>query len=378
MTLSATPPPRPAWVEIDRAQFRRNLELIHADKPPGVKVLSVVKDNAFGHGAVELSRIALETGVVHLAVVTLAEALELRGAGITAPILLLGNRQLEELPWCVEHDLSCAVQDEENILALARIATRANRRAAVHLKVNTGMNRFGRHWLEATSLAELIHQQPSLELAGVMSHFAMSDESDKTFANLQIERFREVQTALEARGIRPRYYHLCNSGGLLDLPHAHFDLVRVGLLPLGVFPSKVCRRIAGIAPVMAVKTRLAAVQDIGVGDTVGYGLRYKAESPRRIGVLPVGYGDGFPRIRNQGHVLVRGHRAPLVGTVAMDAFMVDITDVPGAKIWDEVVLQGRQGDEEITAHDLAAWKGSVSYDILTSWRERLPRVYLPG
>jgi alanine racemase len=246
------------------------------------------------------------------------------------------------------------------------------------VKVNTGMNRYGARWTEAAALAELVHRQPSLELAGVMSHFAMSDESDKSFAELQLNRFHEVRAALDERGIRPGAYHLCNSGGFLDLPRAHFDMVRIGLLAFGVFPSKVCRRIAGIAPVMTVKTRVAAIQNIDPGDTVGYGLRYQADSPRRIAVLPVGYGDGFPRTRNQGHVLIRGQRAPLVGGVAMDAFMVDITDIPGAALWDEVVLMGRQGHEEITAHDLAMIKNSVSYDVLTGWRERLPRVYLPA
>lgn len=371
-------PARPAWVEIDLGQFRRNLELINADKPAALKVLSVVKDDAFGHGAVPLARVALDMGIACLAVVTLAEAVALRDAGITAPILMLGQRQPEELPWCVEYHLGCAVQDEDIIQTLARLAARANRRLPVHVKVNTGMNRYGVPWTEAAALASLVYSQPSLELAGVMSHFAMSDETDKSFAELQLKRFLEVRTALDKRGIRPSAYHMCNSGGFLDLPQAHFDMVRIGLLAFGVFPSKVCRRIGGIAPVMTVKTRIAAIQNIGPGDTVGYGLRYHADSPRRIAVLPVGYGDGFPRTRNQGHVLVRGQRAPLVGGVAMDAFMVDVTDIPGAAMWDEVVLMGRQGDEEITAHDLAAIKNSVSYDVLTGWRERLPRVYLPA
>jgi len=168
---------------------------------------------------------------------------------------------------------------------------------------------------------------------------------------------------------------MCNSGGFLDLPGAHFDMVRVGILALGVYPSSVCRRLDGLAPIMTVKARIAAIQKLQPGDSVGYGMRYTAGSPRRVAVLPLGYGDGFPRVRNQGGALIHGQRAAMVGGVAMDALMVDITDIPRARLWDEAVLMGWQGDEEISVHDLAKLKNSVSYDILPGWRARLPRIY---
>jgi alanine racemase len=170
--------------------------------------------------------------------------------------------------------------------------------------------------------------------------------------------------------------HACNTGGYLDIPQAHFDMVRTGILPLGVYPSKICRRIAGLLPIMSVKTRIAAIKEIEPGDTVGYGMRYRAESPRKIAVLPLGYGDGFPRVRNTGYVLVHGKRAPIIGGNAMDAMMVDITETPETKLWDEAVIIGKQGDEEISVHDLAAWGGTVSYDIMTRWNVRMPRVYI--
>jgi alanine racemase len=169
--------------------------------------------------------------------------------------------------------------------------------------------------------------------------------------------------------------HACNTGGYLDIPKAHFDMVRMGILPLGVYPSKVCRRISGLQPVMSVKTRIAATKQIEAGDTVGYGMRYRAESPRTIAVLPIGYGDGFPRVRNTGQVLVHGKRAPIIGGNAMDAMMIDITDIPQTRLWDEVVIMGKQGEDEISVHDLAAWGGTVSYDIMTRWSVRMPRVY---
>ncbi len=369
-------PPRPAWVEIDLGRLRRNFRLIHRDKPPGVGVLSVVKDEAYGHGALAVSKIALAEGAVFLGLGTLEEAVALRDRGIPAPMLLFGERQDAELPWCVARDLTVCVSDRRAVLALAQLAAARNRRVPVHVKINTGMNRYGVRWSEALPLLELVCSARSLALEGVMSHFAQSDETDKTFARLQLERFNSVLRGMEARGCSVRYRHFCNSGGFLDMPPAHFDLVRLGILPLGVFPSAVCRRLAGIEPVMTVKARLAAIQDLEPGDPVGYGMRYTAPARRRIAVLPIGYGDGFPRVRNQGFVLLHGRRAPIIGGVAMDATIADITDIPQAVLGDEAVLMGRQGGEEITAHDVARLKNSVSYDVLAGWRGRLPRVYL--
>jgi alanine racemase len=182
-----------------------------------------------------------------------------------------------------------------------------------------------------------------------------------------------VLQQMAARGINVKLRHTCNSGGFLDLPHAHLDMVRVGILLYGVFPSQVCRRITGIEPVMSVKAKIAAIQHLKPGDVVGYGMRYKAETPRRIAILPIGYGDGFPRVRNEGCALIHGQRAPLVGGIAMDALMVDVTDIPQAQMWDEAVIMGRQGKEEITVRDVAKLKNSVTYDVLTNWRLRLRR-----
>jgi len=235
------------------------------------------------------------------------------------------------------------------------------------------MSRYGVRWDEALPLIELILAQKSLRLEGVMTHFAQSDEADKTFAHLQLSRFNEILRALEEKKISVPLRHTCNSGGFLDLPQAHLDMVRVGILIYGVFPSLVCRRIPGIEPVMSVKAKIAAIQKVRRGEVVGYGMRYTAPSDRRIAVLPIGYGDGFPRVRNEGWVLIHGRRAPIVGGIAMDALMVDITDIPQAQMWDEAVIMGRQGTEEITARDIARLKNSVTYDVLTNWRLRLRR-----
>jgi alanine racemase len=380
LTVSSTwpveMPLRPAWVEIDLNKLRRNFELINQDKPAALQVLSVVKDDGYGHGALAVARIALEAGATFLALSTLEEALRLREQGLECRLLLLGDRQDSELSWCVAHDLTCCVSASQTVDLLDELAIRAGKRVPVHIKINTGMNRYGVRWTEAAALAQRICSKKSLLLEGVLSHFAQSDEADKTYANLQLSRFNEALQQLAQRGAVASIRHLCNSGGFLDLPQARFEMVRLGILPLGVFPSSVCRRIEGIEAVMSVKARVAAIQPLHPGESVGYGMRYTAPEARRIAVLPLGYGDGFPRVRNQGCVLIRGRRAPLVGGVAMDAITVDITDIPDANLWDEAVIMGRQGREEISVHEVAKLKGSVSYDVLTSWRSRLPRVYV--
>ncbi|HVU27654.1 MAG TPA: alanine racemase [Verrucomicrobiae bacterium] len=371
-------PLRPAWTEIDLGKLRRNLQLIRGDLPKHVRLMAVVKDEAYGHGALDVVRVALEEGAWGFGLSTLEEATSLRDAGIQAPLLLLGERQEAELEWCVAHDLTVCVNEPHNVHALAKVAEKFGKRVPVHLKIHTGMSRYGTRWDEALPLVEKILAEKSLSLEGVMTHFAQSDETDKTFANLQFSRFNEILHALEQKKIPVPLRHSCNSGGFLDLPHAHLDMVRVGILLYGVFPSQVCRVISGIEPVMSVKARIAAIQKLKPGEVVGYGMRYTAASERRIAVLPIGYGDGFPRVRNEGGALIRGRRAPLVGGIAMDALMVDITDIPEAQMWDEAVIMGRQGSEEITVRDIAKLKNSVTYDVLTNWRLRLRRKNVNG
>ena len=371
-------PLRPAWTEIDLGRLRRNLQLIRRDLPAKVKLMAVAKDEAYGHGALDVARIALEEGADCLGLSTLEEAMALRDAGVKAPLLLLGERQEAELTWCVAHDLTVCVNEPNTVRKLAKVAVSHGKRVPVHVKIHSGMSRYGIRWTEALSLIEQICSEKALLLEGAMTHFAQSDETDKTFANLQISRFDEVMTGLSEKGIRVKCQHLCNSGGFLDLPHAHRDMVRTGILMFGIFPSSVCRRIPGIEPVMSVKARIAAIQRLEPGEVVGYGMRYTATSQRRIAVLPIGYGDGFPRVRNQGCALIHGKRAPLVGGIAMDALMVDITDIPEAQMWDEAVIMGRQGNEEINVHEMAKLKGSVSYEVLTSWRLRLRRKCVNG
>ena len=373
--MSTSQKVRPAWIEIDLDQLHRNFALIRADLPANLRFLMVVKDNAYGHGAVEIAQAAINAGACMLGTVTVDEALQLRQNGISTPILVMGERTDAELAESVAHNLTPCINDVHTAAKLAKLAEQQRRQVDFHIEVDTGMSRYGVRWSKAAAVIAELNQITSLRLQGVMSHFAMSDELDKTFANQQLQRFEDMLAQLTARNISIPTRHMCNTGGFLDLPHAHFDMVRLGILPLGVYPSVVCRRIAGIAPIMAVKTRIAAIQELAIGDSVGYGMCYTAEKPHRLAVLPIGYGDGYPRVRNQGEVLIHGQRARIIGGNAMDAMMVDLSAMPQAQRWDEVVLQGKQGNDEISVHDIAKLKDTVSYDVLSGWRERLPRVY---
>ncbi len=366
-------PLRPAWTEIDLGRLRRNLQLIRGDLPRHVQLMAVVKDEAYGHGALDVARIALEEGAWGFGLSNLEEAMTLRDEDITAPLLLLGERQEAELEWCAAHDLTVCLNEPHAVRKLAKIAADLDKQVPVHVKIHTGMSRYGVRWDEALPLIEQIVAEKSLQLEGVMTHFSQSDETEKAFANLQFARFNEVLDAMKQKGISVKLRHTCNSGGFLDLPHAHLDMVRVGVLLYGVFPSTVCRKIDGIQPVMSVKAKIAAIQKLKPGEVVGYGMRYTAQTERRIAILPIGYGDGFPRVRNEGCALIHGQRAPIIGGIAMDALMVDITDIPQAQMWDEAVLMGKQGNDEITVRDIAKLKNSVTYDVLTNWRLRLRR-----
>lgn len=371
---STTEPP--AWVEIDLRQFRRNWDAINRYRPANISIAHVVKDDAYGHGALPLAQIALEYGVEMFVVAAVEEALKLRAGGIDKPILVLGERTPNEYLVCAKHRLAASVGSIAGIAELRKAIKLIGRTVPIHLKIDTGMSRYGFRWTETDGLMRELQAAPEIMVEGMMSHFAMSDELDKTFAQQQLARFNEVVVKARAAGINPKYLHICNSGGYLDLPEAHFNLVRVGILPLGVYPSKVCRRLDGIGSVMSVKSRIAAIKQLEPGDHVGYGMRYTAEKKMRSAVIPIGYGYGYPRVRNQGHVLIHGQRAPIIGGVSMDAMTVDVSEIIQAKQWDEVTLLGQNQQDEITIQEIAALRNSVSYDAMVSWSPRLPRLYL--
>ena len=371
---------RRAGLKTYRSRLAENLDLIFADKPIGLAVFAVVKDEGLGFGLVEMSRTAIEKGCALLCVSCLSEALRIRDAGIVHPVLVLGERFEEELPVCVEKNLGVQVQSFETAAKLASVAKNLKSKAGVHFKVDSGMGRYGVRWNRAAEIYRRIRELDGLRMEGIMSHFARSDELDKEYANLQFERFRGV---LEELGdLLPPYRHVCNTGGYLDLPACHLNAVRIGTLLTGVYPSKVCRRIEvggrALRPVYDVETRVAFCKRLEPGDKVGYGMHFTATRRTRVAVLSVGYGDGYPRLRNRGEVIIKGKRFPIVGGVALDATMVDLSGDESVSAGDRVVLVGRENGASISFSELADWAGTVTYDVMTRWSSRMEKLAVDG
>lgn len=373
-TKSSSIPQRSAWIEIDVSRLKKNFDYILKDKPPSLNILSVIKDDAYGHGVKTISKIALEHGIREFGVTNLMEALEIREVSKSNKILMFGCVRDDEIEACLDLQISPTLHDIKHAETWNRYCKSRDVVSNVHIEIETGMGRYGVRYNEAAELISKVGEMSNLKLDGIYTHFAMSDELDKSFAHKQLNRFHSVIEDLKKRKIHLPELHTCNTGGFLDLPQAHFDKVRLGILPLGVFPSKVCRRIEGIEPVMTVKSKLAMIRELEEGDNAGYGLRFQAPHKMKTGVIPMGYGDGFPRVRNNGRVLIRGKSAQIIGGNAMDTILVNLENIPEAQTWDEVVIMGCSGDETISVHELAELKGSVSYDVLAGWRHRLPRI----
>ncbi|MBN1541293.1 alanine racemase, partial [candidate division KSB1 bacterium] len=355
---------RPSWVEIDLDAIEHNVEQIRA-RLGAVQLLVVVKADAYGLGAVAVSRVLQECRVDRLGVVCLDEAVQLRRAGIELPILNMGAILPQQADVAVEYGIEQIVFDLETARALSVAARQRKTRAAVHLKIDTGMSRYGLRFDSAAQAFAPLHALPHLDWVGAMSHFANSDGLDKSFPLLQLSRFLQVRRELAEQGMEPPIWHICNSGGTCDLPQAHLDLVRVGLMVYGYYPDPEVGRPFDLRPALALKSTVITIRELQRGDSVGYGRRYLAKNQERIAILPIGYADGFDRkLRDGGQVLLHGQRVPIVGGLCMDACFICIEDIPEARCGDQVTLMGREGDLEISPHDIAAQIGSVSYEVM--------------
>ncbi|HPG42056.1 MAG TPA: alanine racemase [bacterium] len=367
---------RPAWIEIDLDAVAQNVRNIK-QYLGGVQYLAVVKADGYGLGAVETAQVILENGADRLGVVMLDEAIQLRRAGITAPILNMGNIRADQAYYVPEYGLEQIVFRPDVAKALSHAAGAKSSIAQIHVKIDTGMSRYGVRYDKAAAFIESIINLPNLEIIGAMTHFPKSDAIDKSFALLQIERMLAIKKALVNKGITIPLWHTANSGATLDLPAAHFDMVRVGLMNYGYFPSSDVRRPFTLHPAMSVKARIININRIRRGDSVGYGRRFIAEKDETIAVLPMGYSDGYSRKLSQvGQVLIKGRRIPIVGGLCMDAFFIKITDHPDIQEGDIATLMGIDGDEEISPHDIARLAGSVSYEVISCFGKRLPRVHI--
>lgn len=339
----------------------------------GAALLAVVKANAYGHGAVAVARAALAAGADRLGVICVDEGEQLRRAGITEPILVMGHTSAGEAQRLADLSLTPSVVSSEVALALARVASERGIEMPVHLKVDTGLNRYGLPPSEAADLGRRLRDLGGIQTEGLFTHFASADEGDKSYTVEQHKLFLAVAEQLDWVPIR----HVANTATLLDMPDMSLEMVRPGLGIYGCYPSTHVKRSLSLRPVLSLKGRIARLTSLAPGESVSYGRTWRASRPSLIGLLMCGYADGLPRaLSNRGSVLVRGRRAPIVGRVCMDMCMVDVSDIPDVALDDEVVIIGRQGEEEISADEVAELCGTISYEILCGISARVPRLYL--
>jgi len=368
-------PGRPTWVEVNLDAIAHNVRRLVEIVGPEVDVMAVLKADAYGHGVVKVARTALNNGAKCLGVACLGEAVELRRAGITPPVLILGFTPPWQAREAVLHDITMAVFSLDVARALSRAAGDLRSRARVHVKVDTGMGRLGLLPAEVLPFVRAIQDLPDLEVEGIFTHFAMADSADKSHTLAQLRAFRAVLDDLSRVGFAFRTVHAANSAALLSLPESRFNMVRPGIALFGLNPSPDVRCPPDFQRALAFKCQVAQVKDLPPDSCVSYGCSYRTPDWRRIAVIPVGYADGFRRAPNHwAEVLVKGQRAPVVGRVCMDQTMIDVTDIPDVRLGDEVVLIGRQGQEEITADEVAARLGTINYEVVSEILARVPRV----
>jgi alanine racemase len=367
------------WAEVDLDALRENLSWIRHRIGPAVKILAVVKADAYGHGLKPIAALLMQSGADLFGVANLAEARAIRAVGRGWPILMLGPCLPDETESAVRDDVRLTLSSAAEARRVSGVAARLRRTVSVHVKVDTGMGRLGVDEDDAQKLARLLTRLPGLRLEGIYTHFA-SAEDDAESSAAQTRRFRRVLAALEAGGLRPALVHASNSAALLHEPDAAFNLVRPGLLVYGIppggrraLPPRLARQFR---PALAFKCRVGLVKSLPRGARVSYGGTFTASRPLRVAVLTAGYGDGYLRAgSHRAHVLLHGRRCPVLGRITMDQTIVDVTPLRRVQPGDEAVLLGRQGREAITAAELAGWCGTIPWEILTAITYRVPRIY---
>ena len=363
----------PSRVEIDAAALAGNVRLLKAHIGRHVGMMAVVKANAYGHGAVTVSRAALCNGASCLAVANMAEAIELRDAGITAPILVLSYIPAFAIPQAIQQDIRVSLFDLELARQYEDAARGVYGRLKIHIKVDSGMGRLGVLPGGALALFRCLQSMDRLETEGIYTHFSRADE-DPEYTAEQLAAFKAVLASMQAGGFRFRYIHAANSAAVITSRDAYFNLVRPGLLLYGLKPSRQLEFLAGLRPVMSWKTVAVQVKTLPANSNIGYGSSYRTRGQETIAILPVGYADGLRRSpQTWREVLVRGRRAPLAGRVSMEKTAINVTHIPDVRAGDEVVLMGRQGDEEISADEIADWLGTVHYEVAATILSRVPR-----
>lgn len=367
------------WAEINLDAIAYNVRTIKQHIGPNVELIAVVKANAYGHGAVPVARTALEAGATRLAVHRAIEGVELRQAGIEAPALVMGYTPPGGAEMVARWNLTPSAITIEFAQALSACASALGVTVPVHVKVDTGMSRYGLMPTEVMDFLRALCDLPALRLEGLFTQFATADSVDLTHVRGQLAVFNDVLAAVRQAGIQIPLIHASNSAATMKLPEAHFNAVRPGIALYGMNPSNEWPLVFEIHPALMLKSRVSRVRELPPGTAVSYGRVFITDRPTMAALVPVGYGDGYPHaLSNKGNVLVHGRRARILGRVGMDQFVVDVSSIPNVRQDDEVVLIGQQGQSQIRAEEIAQWAGSINYEVTTALLPRVPRVYLRG
>ncbi len=365
-----------SWVEVDLDNFTGNLQEVRRLIGPKVKILQVVKADAYGHGAIEISHIAVESGVDFLGIANADEGVQLRVGGITAPIIILSPSTITEIGEIIKYNLIPTVSDLSFARKLQKGYEKTRIKAPIHIEVDTGMGRGGILYKEAPDMIRRISELPNILIEGIFTHLSQS-ECLVDYNTGQWRQFSQLLNALARRNIHVPLLHMANSGAVLNFSEFNLNMVRPGLMTYGIHPSLETLTKAKLAPVMSFKTRVLLIKDFPRGYSIGYGRTFVTAKPTRIATIPVGYGDGYGFIlSNQGEALIREKRAPIVGRISMDMCTVDVSKIDNCRTGDEVVLMGRQGKETITADNIAAKSNTISYEIICALGKRAPRIFL--
>ncbi|MBN2721118.1 MAG: alanine racemase [Proteobacteria bacterium] len=373
--MAISPDRGTCWAEVDLEAVRSNFRFARSLLPPGTPMLPVVKADAYGHGAVPVSRVLEEEGAGALLVATVDEGAELRKGGIESSILILGRMTRSEIDAALRWRCEISIPCPEMAQGVSKAAVRKGITAPVHIKVDTGMTRLGIPWETASKEIARIARLPGLKILGVFTHFANADLGDREFTRIQRERFQTIRAELGESNVTA-LFHMANSAGILTAQGAEGTGARPGIMLYGSPPSHIVSS-RGLSPVLSWKCRVLQVHEVPAGTGISYGHDYITKRPSRIATISAGYADGYPRsLANKGQVLLHGRRAPVRGRITMDMTMVDVTDIPEAGPGDEVILIGRQGEETISASELASWAGTISYEIFCGISHRVKRLYL--
>jgi alanine racemase len=368
--------PRPTFAEIDLTAIRDNIRALRHRLQADVRLMGIVKADAYGHGAVPVSRTLEADGVQMLAVALVEEGVELREAGIRTPILVMGAMPVDEVTTAVRYNLQATVDDAASAVALEHEAASCSRPLTVHLKIDTGMHRLGVPAGDVREAAVTVAQMPHLVVEGAYTHFACADRDDgDEDTGRQLLKFQQALASLAGARVRPACIHTANSAAIVGLGTAHFNMVRPGLAMYGIRPTAAARSVA-LRPALSLKSKVVHLKRVPRGEGVSYGFTWRAERDSLVALLPVGYADGYRRaLSNRGKIRVAGCLCPTVGTICMDATLVDVTDVPGAAVGMEAVLIEADNDSPLSAAAVASLCGTIPYEILTGLSCRVPRVY---